>query len=285
MKISESIGNYIVKFIYDKTGFHSIVCSDQAVIIADSAGTRIGVSHKGAQLILNKGLDIFKVTAEEAANSNGTMKEGTSLPIFFEGKKIGTFGITGDLNYTEPVARIAAELISVRLRDEKTKITLQEYISHLNDVAQDTVAAIEEITASSEELASTSEAVASSAHQASDYVKNTNNILELLAKVAQQTKMLGLNAAIEASRAGEFGRSFLVVAKEVSKLAQDSKKSSEDIVNILGTLTSVIEKVSSDIQQTSVIAGEQSKALQDIAKLAESVQDVVKSLSNIADQL
>lgn len=285
MKISEGIGNYIVKFIYKKTGYHSIVCSDQAVIIADSAGTRIGVTHKGAQLILNKGLDIFKVTAEEAAASNGTMKEGTSLPIFFEGKKIGTFGITGDLNYTEPVANIAAELITVRLRDEKTKITLQEYISHLNDVAQDTVAAIEEITASSEELASTSEIVASSANQASDYVKNTNNILELLAKVAQQTKMLGLNAAIEASRAGEFGRSFLVVAKEVSKLAQDSKKSSEDIVTILGTLTSVIEKVSTDIQQTSVIAGEQSKALQDIAKLAESVQDVVKSLSDIADQL
>ncbi|OEF95840.1 methyl-accepting chemotaxis protein [Desulfuribacillus alkaliarsenatis] len=285
MEISKSIGKYIVDFIYDKTGFHSIVCNDQAVIIADSAGTRLGNTHIGSKQVLKAGIDIYKVTAEESAASNGKMKEGANLPIFYEGRKIGSFGIAGDLNFTIPVANIAAELIAVRLRDEATKETLQEYVGTLNDVAQDTVAAIEEITASSEELASTSETVATAAVQASDYVKNTNNILELLAKVAQQTKMLGLNAAIEASRAGEYGRSFLVVAKEVSKLAEDSRNSSEEIVQILGTLKEVIERVSKDIQQTSVIANEQSKALQDIARLAESVQDVVKSLKDIAEQL
>ncbi|OEF95841.1 sugar diacid recognition domain-containing protein [Desulfuribacillus alkaliarsenatis] len=285
MEVSAGIGRYIVDFIYDKTGFHSIVCNEQAVIIADSAGTRIGKTHGGAKQIIQDKLEIFKVTAEMATNSNGTMKEGTSLPIIFSGQIIGTFGITGDLNYTLPIANIAAELISVRLRDEATKETLQGYVSTLNDVAQDTVAAIEEITASSEELASTSETVATSAVQATNYVQNTNNILDLLAKVAQQTKMLGLNAAIEASRAGEYGRSFLVVAKEVSKLAEDSRNSSEEIVQILGTLKDVIERVSNDIQQTSVIANEQSKALQDIARLADSVQDVVTSLKDIAEQL
>ncbi len=284
MIISESIGNYIVNFIHQKTGFNSIVCSDQGIIIADSARTRLGQLHSGAQQVMRTG-EMYKVTAEEAEASGGRLKEGANLPIIFDGQRIGTFGISGDLNYTVPVANIAAELIAIRLRDEMTKETLQTYIVNLNDSAQETVAAIQQITASSEELASTSETVATSARQAADYVRNTNNILDILAKVAQQTKMLGLNAAIEAARAGEHGRGFLVVAKEVGKLAEDSRSSSEDIVKILQTLTAVIEKVTEDVQQTSVIANEQSKALQDIAKLADAVQDVVRNLSDIAEHL
>ncbi|OEH84898.1 hypothetical protein BHU72_06810 [Desulfuribacillus stibiiarsenatis] len=285
MKISAQIAQEIVDFIYNRTGFHSIVCNDQAEIIGDSAKTRFGIQHAGAKKLLTSNTTIIKITAEDAIASNGSIKEGVNLPIEFNGAKIGTFGIAGDLNFTVPVASIAAELISTRLRDEQTKITLIDYVGRLNDSAQETVAAIEQITASSQELASTSETVAASSTRASQYVQNTNNILDLLAKIAQQTKMLGLNAAIEASRAGEFGRGFLVVAKEVSKLAEESRKSSDDIANILETLKSVIETVSVDIQQTSVIAGEQSKALQDIARLADEVQEVVRSLTRIAEQL
>lgn len=285
MEISAGIGKYIVDFIESKTGYCSIVCNAQSVIIADSACTRIGNTHAGSQKVLKQGLDIYKVTAEEAAASGGKLKEGANLPIIFEGLKVGTFGIAGDLNFTVPIANIASELVSVRLRDEQTKKELQKHINKLNDVAQDTVAALEQITASSEQLASASDTVSKSANQAADYVKNTNNILEMLAKIAQQTKMLGLNAAIEAARAGEHGKGFLVVANEVGKLAESSRKSSAEVVDILTTLQQEIKKVSEEIQQTSIIANEQTNALQSIAHLAESVQDVVQSLTEVSNEL
>jgi methyl-accepting chemotaxis protein len=69
-------------------------------------------------------------------------------------------------------------------------------------------------------------------------INTFSEMLEDIKSIADQTKLLSLNAAIEAARAGEAGYGFAVVTQEVSKLAVKSKKLAEDVSGILSQVKS-----------------------------------------------
>jgi len=70
-------------------------------------------------------------------------------------------------------------------------------------------------------------------------------ILELLDNIAKHTNLLSLNAAIEASRAGEHGRGFMVVAKEIRQLADQSRDS---IIVVNQIIASIVEDIEGTVQ-------------------------------------
>lgn len=76
--------------------------------------------------------------------------------------------------------------------------------------------------------------------------------LKILKKIFEQTNILAMNATIEATRAGEHGRGFVVVAEEVKKLADESRSFTNKIQKLLNRIQWDIKRVQSESEKGNV---------------------------------
>lgn len=111
------------------------------------------------------------------------------------------------------------------------------------------------------------------------------DIVSLISDIADQTNILALNAAIQASMAGDAGRGFVVVADEVQRLAERSASAAKQVAALVRTIQSDTQEAVSSMEQTTseVVKGAQlaqnaGSALEEIqavsATLAELIQDI-----------
>jgi len=109
----------------------------------------------------------------------------------------------------------------------------------------------------------------------SEKASNINSVLITITKVADQTNILSLNAAIEAEKAGEAGRGFSVVATEIRRLADQTSVSTCDIEQMLKEMQSAVS--------ASVMGMD--KFSEEIRRSVGEVRQVTDQLSGVMDQV
>ena len=175
--------------------------------------------------------------------------------------------------------KIAQAQEKEREREREKRRHFEQVVAQLYSEIEDSASSIEELTASAEELAATSQESSNIALTTSQEVKDISKILDVIRRVAQQTNLLGLNAAIEAARAGEHGRGFSVVAEEVRKLADESNKSATDIEQMLSKFRESVIQVQKNVEQSNVITQDQATATQMLSQKLENLREVGEKLT------
>jgi methyl-accepting chemotaxis protein WspA len=117
-------------------------------------------------------------------------------------------------------------------------------------------------------LADSTSSISSKLAVISERAANINLVVTTITKVADQTNLLSINAAIEAEKAGEYGLGFLVVAREIRRLADQTAVATLDIERMVKEM------------QSSVAAG-----VMEMDQFSDKVRHGVEEVGNISDQL
>jgi twitching motility protein PilJ len=152
------------------------------------------------------------------------------------------------------------------------------------DVVQDTIIGMDTIRGQIQETSKRIKRLGESSQEIGDIVSLINDI-------ADQTNILSLNAAIQASMAGDAGRGFAVVADEVQRLAERSSAATKQIAALVKTIqTDTNEAVISMEQTTTEVvngakrAQDAGVALEEIENVSTSLAELIQNISNAARQ-
>jgi len=219
------------------------------------------------------------------------IKAGSSMELAMTGRKGQMVSIGKELygvpyrSIAEPIFDennhvIGAVAVGISLENQNK---LSEVIEQFSASFEEVSSSIQDIAAGAENSARINEDLARSAEATKTNVSRTDEIIQMIRKIADQTKLLGLNAAIEAARAGDSGRGFAVVAEEIRRLSEQSNSSAKEVNKILKEMERAIQEINDEVQEASAVSQEQSSATQEIAATMEELVAQLETLGEFLD--
>lgn len=111
--------------------------------------------------------------------------------------------------------------------------------------------------------------------------ENITSVVTTITKVADQTNLLSLNAAIEAEKAGEYGRGFTVVATEIRRLADQTAVATLDIEQMVEEMQ---ETVSAGVSEMETFIEEVQRSAEDVERISMQLARIIEQVQALSPQ-
>jgi twitching motility protein PilJ len=253
---------------------HASVTENFTGAIADSINFAIDQMRGLVSNINHLSVQVARAAAETQATASDLASAAES-----QAKEIGAA--------SQAINEMAVSIDQVSSNAAESAAVAERAVEIANkgaDVVQDTIHGMDTIRGQIQETSKRIKRLGESSQEIGDIVSLINDI-------ADQTNILSLNAAIQASMAGDAGRGFAVVADEVQRLAERSSAATKQIAALVKTIqTDTNEAVISMEQTTSeVVSGakraqDAGVALEEIENVSTSLAELIQNISNAARQ-
>jgi len=125
-------------------------------------------------------------------------------------------------------------------------------------------------------------------YRLSNKVEKIRMVMDVMNEVAQKTELLSLNASIEATRAGEMGKGFALVANEIRSMAENSKQSSREIRRIVddifqdnNAVIQALRKSEEDVEKGRGIIGGMVETFKEMVSGVKEISSEVKTVERV----
>jgi methyl-accepting chemotaxis protein len=234
-------------------GLLSLVTGIVATMVLSRSVT--GPLRQTSSILASGATEILATTAQQAASATQT-----------------SAAVTETVATVDEVAQ-TAEQAAQRAR------TVADLAQRAADIGRGGRAAIDESIAGMGTLRTQVESTARSIQALAEQAHAIGEITATVSEIAEQTNLLALNAAVEAARAGEQGRGFSVVAAEIRSLADQSKKSTVQVRQILGEIQ---RATSAAVLATEHGTREVAAGTKQVAAAGDTIRELAAAISEAA---
>ncbi|MGE7112357.1 methyl-accepting chemotaxis protein [Lysinibacillus sp. NPDC047702] len=236
-----------------KTNLHSLIRSMTAnVEHTTSSAEQLAAS---TDVISDSSNDVANLVEEMATNDHQAAATGRESSIAMDETARGVQRIA---EATQMLHSKAIDTQTIANDGEKTLHIAENQIALIQESSNKTNERIKQLNRQSAEIV---------------------HITKVITDITEQTNLLALNAAIEAARAGEHGKGFAVVADEVRKLAEESKASANQIVDLIALIQQEMKEVDKAVGVTVLNVDEGVTFIQNAQKSFDEILHAIREMT------
>ena len=249
--------------------------SDLTARVAISGGDEVGQLAQGINALIAKIQTVVQRVREASVQLLSTASEMAATARQQEATMQGLGSSTSE---------IAAAVREISATSKELAGTMGEVNERANQASTLAASGRSRLTAmesNMKQLVDSTDSISSKLAIIREKAENINMVVTTITKVADQTNLLSINAAIEAEKAGEYGRGFLVVAREIRRLADQTAVATLDIENIVRHMQ---DAVSAGVMQMDKFSGEVRAGVQRVAEISGQTGQIIEEVRALSDR-